>query len=121
MAAECQSWRAERPSPDLSQGLMAAAGGRGWRVWAWSFVSGYEGGRAVGPGGRGLHGPLGFLPCSAGRVYRWSGRVRDGLDALPGGDDFLRPGPVLGDLQGSASAAAGEAGGGVQDAVAQRL
>jgi Phage integrase family len=47
--------------------------------------------------------------------------VRDGLDALPGGDDFLRPGPGGSDFQGSAASAADEAGAGVQDAVAQRL
>jgi len=47
--------------------------------------------------------------------------VRDGLDARPGGGDLLCPGPGGGDLQGSAAAAADEAGGGVQDAVAERL
>ena len=50
-------------------------------------------------------------------LFRW---VRDGLDMLPGGDDFLSPGPCGGDFQGSAASAADKAGAGVQDA-AQRL
>ena len=45
----------------------------------------------------------------------------DGLDALPGGDDLLRPGPGRGDFQGSAASAADEAGGRVENAVTQRL
>src|SRR5580692_10688094 len=56
-----------------------------------------------------------------GTGLRCSGGVRDGLDALPGGDDFLCPGPGGGDFQGSAASAADEPGAGVQDAVAQRL
>ncbi len=54
----------------------------------------------------------------AGTGSCWSGWVRDGLDALPGGGDRLCPGPGGGDFQGSAASAADEAGGGVQDAVA---
>jgi hypothetical protein len=52
------------------------------------------------------------------RVFGWSERVRDGVDALPGGDDLLGPGPGRGDLEGSSSSAADEAGGGVQEPVA---
>jgi hypothetical protein len=53
--------------------------------------------------------------------FGWSGGMRYRVDALPGGDDVLGPGPVHGDLEGSASSAADEAGGGVQEAVAQCL
>jgi len=51
----------------------------------------------------------------------WSGWVRDGLDVLPGGGDLFCPGPGGGDFEASAACAADEAGGGVQDAIAQRL
>src|ERR1700761_232339 len=54
-------------------------------------------------------------------VSGWSERVRDGLDALPGGGDLVSPGPVRGDLERSAAAAADDAGGGMQEAVAQGL
>jgi hypothetical protein len=54
-------------------------------------------------------------------VSCWSGGVRDGLDVLPGGGDLLCPGPGRGDFEASAAPAADEAGGGVQDAIAQRL
>jgi hypothetical protein len=47
--------------------------------------------------------------------------VRHRLDALPGGDDLAGPGPGGGDLEGPAAPAADEAGGGVQEAVAQCL
>src|SRR6266545_457525 len=36
--------------------------------WTWILRAGYDGGPAVGPGGLGFHGPLGLLPCSAGRA-----------------------------------------------------
>src|SRR5579859_8138156 len=51
----------------------------------------------------------------------WSGGARDGVDAVPGGDDLVGPGPGGGDFEGPAPAAADQAGGRVQDAVAQRL
>src|SRR5690242_10885430 len=77
-----------------------------------TWMSGRVAGGSTGPG----------VPSSlAGTCSCWSGGVRDGLDALPGGDDFLCPGPGGGDFQGSAASAADEPGGGVQDAVAQRL
>jgi hypothetical protein len=77
-----------------------------------------------GPGCRagwpGFHWP-GF-PCQlVGMGFGWSGGVRDHVDALPGGDDLAGPGSSGGDLEGSAASAAEEAGGGVQEAVAQRL
>jgi hypothetical protein len=75
-----------------------------------------------------LAGRVARVPCSAGFPsllggigLRCSGGVRDGLDVLPGSDDLLRSGPGHGDSQGSAAPAADEAGGGVQDAVAQHL
>jgi hypothetical protein len=89
--------------------------------WVWILVPGYDGGLAVGPGGRGFHWSQEFPSLLIGTGLCCSGGVRDGLDALPGGDDFLCPGPGGGDFQGSAAAAADEPGAGVQDAVAQRL
>jgi hypothetical protein len=47
--------------------------------------------------------------------------MRHRVDALPGGDDVAGPGPGRGDLEGSSASAVDEAGGGVQDAVAQGL
>src|SRR5580704_16186389 len=90
-----------------------------WPLWTWILLPGCDGDPAVGPGGRGFHGPQEFPSLLAGTGLCWSGGVRDGLDALPGGDDFLCPGPGGGDFQGSAAPAADEPGGGVQDAVAQ--
>jgi hypothetical protein len=57
----------------------------------------------------------------AGSAFRWSGEVRDGLAALPGGDDRVGSWPAGGDFQGSAASAADEADGCVQEAVAQGL
>jgi hypothetical protein len=81
---------------------------------------GYDGGPGSQAGCSGFHRPLGFPSLLDGTGSCWSGGVRNGLDALPGGDDVLRPGPGRGDLQGSAASAADQAGGGVQDPVAQR-
>jgi hypothetical protein len=68
----------------------------------------------------GVHGPwVSFLARWGG--FGWSGGLRDGLEALPGGGDRLCPGPGGGDFQGSAASAADEAGGGAQDALAQGL
>ena len=64
--------------------------------------------------------PVG-LPWVAGTGPRWSAGVRQGGDPLPGPGDRLGPGPVRGDLPAPAASAADQAGGGVQDAVAQRL
>src|ERR1700722_12334304 len=99
---------------------MAAAGGRLAGFWSRILGPGCDGGPAVGPGGRGSTGPGGpfFL---AGTGFSWSDWVRYRLDALPGGDDLVGPGPGGGDLEGPAASAADEAGGGVQEAVAQRL
>lgn len=54
-------------------------------------------------------------------MFVWSDGVRDGVDALPGGDDVVGPGLDRGDLEGPAASAADEAGSGVQEAVAQGL
>src|SRR6266487_2693878 len=82
--------------------------------------SGYDGGPAVRPGGRGFHGSWVFFLAR----WDWLLLVRvpgDGLDALPGGYDRICPGPGRGDFEASAATAADETGGGVQDAVAQGL
>src|SRR5690348_3391816 len=57
----------------------------------------------------------------AGTAWRWSGRVRQGGDPVPGGHDVGGPGPAGLDPQAASAAAAGQAGGRVQDAVAQGL
>src|ERR1700722_11496456 len=69
----------------------------------------------------GSTGPPGFPFSLGGTCSCCSGRVRDALDALPGGDDLLRPGPGRGDFQGSAASAADEAGDGEQSGVARGL
>ena len=75
-------------------------------------LSGRLAGGSTGPGGP-------FLV--AGLCFGWSDGMRHRVDALPGGGDLFGPGPGRGDLEGSAAAAADEAGGGVQEAVAQGL
>jgi hypothetical protein len=77
--------------------------------------------RLPGPGGQGFQWAREFPSLLGGTGLCCSGGVRDDLDALPGGDDFLCPGPGGGDFQGSAAPAADEPGGGVQDVIAQRL
>src|SRR6516164_7360409 len=57
----------------------------------------------------------------AGTGFSWSDGVRYRLDALPCGGDLVGPGPGRGDLEGPAASAADQAGGCVQEAVAQRL
>jgi hypothetical protein len=44
-------------NPDLSSGLMAGAGRRLVSFVAAILATGYDGGPAGGPGGRGFHGP----------------------------------------------------------------
>src|ERR1700683_1955446 len=46
----------------------ADAGRRGGRFLDLDLSAGYDGGPAVGPGGRGSTSPRSFLPCSSGRV-----------------------------------------------------
>ena len=75
-------------NPDVSRRLMAAAGSRLAGFWSWISGSGYDGSPAVGPGGRGSIGP-GFSFLLAGTCFVWSKWVRDGVDALPGGDDLV--------------------------------
>src|SRR6266581_2163772 len=82
---------------------------------------GDDGGPAGGPGGRGFHGPRVLLPLAAGAVWRWSGGLRQGGDAVPGGHDVSGPGPAGLDVEAALAGAAGQLGGGVQDAVAQVL
>src|SRR6266516_6898665 len=52
------------------------------------------------------------------RAAGWSGRVGEGGDVVPGGDDVIRPGPAGLDFQLPSAGAAGDSGG-VQDLVAQ--
>jgi len=99
---------------------MAAAGSRLAGFWSWILGAGYDSGPAAGPGGRGSTGP-GFAFLLAGMCLGWSDGVRDGVDALPGGGDLAGPGPGRGDLEDPAAAAADQAGGGVQEAVAKCL
>jgi hypothetical protein len=54
-------------------------------------------------------------------VWCWSGGLGEGADPVPGGDDRGCPGPGGGDFEVAPAAAAGQAAGGVQDAVAQRF
>lgn len=74
--------------------------------------------RLAGRADRGLQGSRGLLPCSLGRVFHWSGGLRDRLDPLPRGGDRLGPWPGSGDFQVPAPPAAYQAGGGVQAPVA---
>src|SRR6266566_6867785 len=107
-------------SPDLSSGLMAGAERQRAPFVVVILASGYDSGPAVGPGGRGSTGPgLSFLV--AGTASGWSGGLRERVDALPRGRDRLGPRPGGLDLQAAPPPAADQAGGGVQDAVAQRL
>ena len=99
---------------------MAAPDGRLTGFPSRVLEPGYDGGPAVRPGARGSTGP-GVSLLLGGAGFGWSDRVRDRVDALPGGDDLSGPGPGGGDLEAPAAAAADEAGGGVQEAVAQRL
>jgi hypothetical protein len=62
---------------DLSRGLMAAASAPGRPVLDLDFSPGYDGGPAVGPGGRGSTRPRDFLPCSLERVL--AGQVGCGM------------------------------------------
>ena len=83
--------------------------------------SGYDGGPA---GGRVPQVPRapGFLPQQvAGTGPCWSAGVRQRADTLPGPGDRLGPGPVRGEFPAAPPPAADQAGGGVQDPVAQRL
>ena len=73
-------------------------------------LSGRVAGGSTGPG-------VPFL--LAGTGFSWSDRVRG--YALPGGGDLFGPGPGRSDLEGPAASAADQAGGCVQEAVAQRL
>jgi len=76
-------------------------------------MPGHADGPVGGPGGRGSTGPGGpFLGRRDG--LRWSGGVREGLGAVPCGDDRCGPGPGGGDLEGLAAPAAHEPGGGVE-------
>jgi hypothetical protein len=51
--------------------------------------------------------------------FCWSGGVREGLDALPGGGDGRGPGPGGGDFQDPAASSAHKPAGSVEDAVTQ--
>jgi hypothetical protein len=109
-----------RLSPDHSRRLLAARSVPRIAVTAGILASGYDGGPAGGPSAGGFHRPRG-LPWVAGTGPCWSAGVGQRADTLPGPRDRLGPRPVRGDLPAAAAPAAHEAGGGVQDAVAQRL
>jgi len=68
--------------------------------------------------GQGSTGPEGAPSLVAGMAWCWSGGLRQSADPIPGDDDVSGPGPAGLDLQLALAAAAGQAGGGVQDAVA---
>src|SRR5437773_564002 len=95
-------------------------GGRGSAscLWACFRVSGVTVARLAGRVA-GFHGPGAFLPLVAGAVWRWSGGLWQGADAVPGGDDVSGPGPGGLDVEAALAAAAGPPGGGVQDAGAR--
>jgi len=57
-------------NPDVSRGLMAAAYVRLAGFWSGILCPGYDGGPAVGPGGRGSTGP-GFPSLFAGTCFCW--------------------------------------------------
>jgi hypothetical protein len=91
-------------------------------LWILILWFGYDRAPAGGPGGRGFHSSPADRPSLArGCSWRWSGGVRQGGDAFPGGHDGIGPGPGGGDLQPAAPGSAGQAGGGVEDPVAQGL
>jgi hypothetical protein len=69
---------------------------------------------------RGSTGP-GWVSAGRRDGFAQVSRGREDGDPLPGLGDRLGPWPVRGDLPASAASAADQAGGGVQDAVAQRL
>ena len=104
---------------------MAAADRRAARFSGGGFQSeGMTVARLAGRAAGGSHGPQGLPSVLGGTGCGWSGGVRDGLDALPGGGDGAGPGPGRGYLQAPAApaaSAAGQAGGGVHDAVVQGL
>jgi hypothetical protein len=84
--------------------------------------------RFPGNGSGPADGPVAGVPRApdapslvAGTAWRWSGGVRQGADPFPGGHDVSGPRPGRGDLRALLAAAAGRAGGGVQDPVAQGL
>src|SRR5215471_9477532 len=61
------------------------------------------------------------VPLVAGAGSCWSAGVWQCADTLLGPGDRLGPGPGGGEFPAAAASAAGQAGGGVQDTVAQRL
>jgi hypothetical protein len=75
--------------------------------------------RLAGRAAEGSTGP-GFSFLDRWDGWCWSGGLRERVDALPGGGDRVRPGPGSLDFQVAAPSAADQAGGGMQDAVAQR-
>src|SRR5690242_5767774 len=56
--------------------------------WTWILGPGMTVVRLSGRGGRGFHGSQEFPSLLIGTGLCCSGGARDGLDALPGGDDF---------------------------------
>src|SRR5271165_3640648 len=85
------------------------------------LASGYDNGPAAGPGSRGFHRPRGFSFLDRRDGSRWSGCLRERVDALPRGRDRFSPWPGRLDFQAPFPSAADQPAGGVQHAVAQRL
>src|ERR1035437_5028975 len=76
--------------------------------------------RLAGRAGGGSTGPPRFAPSVvAGMDSWWSGALRQRGDHGPGGGDGIGPGPGRCDSQAAPAAAAGQPGGGGQDAGAQ--
>ena len=71
-------------SPDLSSGLMAGAERRLAPFVTAILASGYDGGPADGPGGRGSTGPGGSPSWVAGTVLRCVRGLRERGDPVPG-------------------------------------
>src|SRR6266480_2372970 len=106
--------------------MIHAEADRAWRVRErrlWIVFSGYgdDSNPAGGPGGRGFHRAPGAPFLFAGVAWCWSGGLRQGADPVPGGHDVSGPGPGGLDPQAPLSAAAGQAGGGVQTSDAVKV
>ena len=110
-----------RAYPDLSSGLMAGAERQRAPFVTVILASGYDSGPAVGPGGRGFHRPRGFSFLDRRDGLRWSGCLRERVDALPRGGDRIGPRPGRLDFQAPFPPAADQPGRGVKHPVAQRL
>ena len=105
-------------SPDLSSGLMAGAERQLAPFMGVILAAGYDNGPAAGPGGRGFHRPRGFSFLDRWDGLRWSGGLRERVDALPRGRDRIGPRPGRLDFQAPFPSASDQPAGGVQHPVA---